>query len=62
MRCLISVHTDFERDLIGEEHGDDFLLVGEVSMIDRVREQFSADIVSSEQLQWTILELIVNST
>ena len=35
-----SVYRDSERDLTGEEHGDDFLFVGGVSMSERVREQF----------------------
>ena len=44
---------DSERDLIGEEHGDDSLIVAKVSVFEHVREQFkerflvkSANIIS----------------
>ena len=35
------VHRDSERDSTGEEHGNDFLMVGEVTMLEHAREQFT---------------------
>ena len=39
------VYTDAERDPLGEEHGDDLLIVGEVSMLEHVREQPEARVL-----------------
>ena len=52
-------HRDSEPELSGEEHGDDFIIVGEVSMLEHVRD---SDIFSREQFQSTTMDGILNVT
>ena len=58
-RFFSRAHRGSEPELRGEEHGDDFFIVGEVSMFEHARD---SDIFSREQFQSTTLDGILNVT